>query len=79
MRRESDGLFMVTPGNRRELAWAVAKLRAEPALGARLVENARRYCLEHSWERTAERTLALYERLSGRKHAAPAAREMQAA
>lgn len=83
LRRASDGLFMVTPGNLRELAWAVAKLRADPALGARLAENARRYCLENSWSRTAERTLDLYERLTGRKHvvrpAAVAAAEMQPA
>jgi glycosyltransferase involved in cell wall biosynthesis len=64
--RDCNGLFMVSPEEIEEMAWACQRLAADPGLCGELVSNAGQYCDEHSWANTANKTIALYEELLGR-------------
>jgi glycosyltransferase involved in cell wall biosynthesis len=67
IQRDAECLFMVTPELVRELAWAIEKLDKDTSLQQRLVNNALKYCEEHSWAKTARATIGLYEEMLGRK------------
>jgi glycosyltransferase involved in cell wall biosynthesis len=58
--RQATCMFLVTPEKLREMAWAVEKVVNDEPLRNRLITNAREYCLEHSWQSTAEKTVDLY-------------------
>jgi UDP-glucose:(heptosyl)LPS alpha-1,3-glucosyltransferase len=58
----ADSLIVKQAGDAEALAAALARL-ADPALRARLGAQARATAERHSWDRVAERMLALYEEL----------------
>ena len=66
IRREADCLMMVTPEVVRELAWAVEKLDGDKALQEKLVRNALEYSEQHSWAKTAQAHIDIYEQMLGR-------------
>lgn len=60
-----DNCLLTPPRDVAALAEAVRTLLESPALRARLSEGARRLAAEFTWERIAERHVALYETLLG--------------
>ncbi|MBD3672064.1 MAG: glycosyltransferase family 4 protein [Planctomycetaceae bacterium] len=58
--RIGDCMFMVSPDNTNELAWAVEKVVADRPLRERLVENARKFTEEYSWENSLSKLLGVY-------------------
>jgi glycosyltransferase involved in cell wall biosynthesis len=67
IQRDAECLFMVTPELVRELAWAIEKLDKDNTLQNRLVSNALKYCDAHSWSKTAQATIRIYEQMLGRE------------
>lgn len=62
-----DAAIMVTPHDSSELAAAIRRLLADPALRATQRERGLRRTKEFSWHRTAEQTLQIYEKDGGRR------------
>lgn len=63
--READCLFLVTPSQVQELAWAIQKVDTDEKLKTRLLKNAQEYCLKHSWESAAQFALDIYQKTGG--------------
>ncbi|MCC6013102.1 MAG: glycosyltransferase family 4 protein [Candidatus Verstraetearchaeota archaeon] len=51
----------VTPGSAYELAKAIEKIIDNPSLSKRLIENAKNFVKNFTWEKAAEETIKLYE------------------
>jgi glycogen(starch) synthase len=51
----------VTPGSAYELAKAIEKIVDNPSLSKRLIENAKNFVKNFTWEKAAEETIKLYE------------------
>jgi glycosyltransferase involved in cell wall biosynthesis len=64
-----DG-FLVTPGDREELAHAILRLLVSPSLRLRLGDRGRRKTIEHcTWDAVASRIETVYEKIArGRRH-----------
>jgi D-inositol-3-phosphate glycosyltransferase len=62
-----DGVSGLLVDTHRPRDWAATLRRIldDPVLATRLADGARRHAREFSWDRTAERTLAAYERAAG--------------
>lgn len=69
-----DEVLMFADGDLPAFADLLARLHAEPALGRRLAEKARRFTREHAWDNEFAGYVALLERLLRRPVARPAAR-----
>ncbi len=62
-----DAGLLVAPGSAPELAAAMKRLAADPALRAGLVRKGAKRVAEHSWERTARETVEVYEKAAARR------------
>jgi glycosyltransferase involved in cell wall biosynthesis len=51
----------VTPGSAYELAEAIVKIIDDPSLSKKLIENAKNFVKNFTWEKAAEETIKLYE------------------
>jgi glycosyltransferase involved in cell wall biosynthesis len=58
-----DAAIYFNPENDSEIADAITRLSGDPALRERLSADGRRRAAQFSWDRTAERTVAVYEEL----------------
>ena len=58
-------MLPVTPKCEMELAWQIQRLAADPEQQRQLVENARRYAREHSWDEIAKRVVRIYGEIAG--------------
>jgi glycosyltransferase involved in cell wall biosynthesis len=64
-----DAALLFDPSEPRSIAAAVERLLGDPELAARLVEAGRRRAAAYTWARTAELTIAAYERALGSRAA----------
>jgi len=62
-----DAGLLVAPGSVPELAEAMKRLAGDPALRETLVSRGLLRVSEHSWSRTAQQTLELYEKAAARR------------
>ncbi|MBV8881225.1 MAG: glycosyltransferase family 4 protein [Planctomycetaceae bacterium] len=62
-----DAGLLVAPGSVAELAQAMRRIAAEPALRSDVVTKGTRRVAEHSWDRTAEETVRVYEKAAARR------------
>lgn len=62
-----DAGLLVAPGLVTELAEAMKKMAGDAALRARLVEKGLARVAEHSWSRTADQTIEVYEKAAARR------------
>jgi glycosyltransferase involved in cell wall biosynthesis len=62
-----DAGLLVAPGSVEELARAMARMAAEPALRESLLAKGTARVAEFTWERTAEETLRIYEKAAARR------------
>jgi glycosyltransferase involved in cell wall biosynthesis len=58
------GALLVPPGEGAELMRAAGRICDEPELAKRLSEDGRRHAAGFSWDRTAELTWDVYERVA---------------
>lgn len=61
LQREAECLFMVTPDQKAELAWAIDRVCNDKTLQRRLGQRGLAFAAEYSWANVAEQTLNLYE------------------
>lgn len=61
-----DAAVLVAPGSVSELAEAMRRVAGEPTLRSTLVDRGLSRVAEHSWARTAEQTIEVYERAAAR-------------
>jgi glycosyltransferase involved in cell wall biosynthesis len=62
-----DAGLLVNPGSVPELAQAMQRMAGDPALRESLVARGLARVAEHSWSRTAQQTLDLYEKTAARR------------
>jgi glycosyltransferase involved in cell wall biosynthesis len=61
--RIADCMMMITPDKTAELGWAIEKLVEDESLRTRLVDNATKFCREHSWDSTLDEVFEVYASL----------------
>jgi glycosyltransferase involved in cell wall biosynthesis len=64
IQREADCLQLCTPNAVHELAWHIQRLAGNPELQQNLVQNAKKFVLERSWDRVTELLVDVYRDLT---------------
>ena len=62
-----DAALLVAPGSAAELASAMERLAGDAGMRTLLVHRGQARVMEHSWLRTAEQTLEVYEKAGSRR------------